>query len=1056
MRTKIVLVLLVLFLSVPGPATAQSLLGTIAGHITDSTERPIAGVQVVLVQEATNRRRSAVTSAEGDFVVTLLPPGPYRVEAERDGYRKYVQRVTLEVNQELRLDMPLLPGSISEEVVVTAPRGLLRTDAAVLGTVIDNRQILGLPLDGRNFFELALLAPGTAPAAPGSAGSVRGDFAVNVNGAREDANNFLLDGIYNGDPKLNGIGISPPVDAILEFEVLTSNYDASFGRNAGGQVNVVVKSGANRLHGTGYEFFRNAGLDARNFFVPAGEADPQYQRNQFGASLGGPVRRDRTFFFGDFEGRRVREGITRTTNVPTALERNGDFSRSANPFVLDLFTQRPFDNARIPAERIDPIGRAIAALYPLPNRTGPQNFVSSPALRDRDDHFDLRLDHALARADDLSFRYSFGDRSLFDPFSGGSFPAVPGYGTDIPRRGQNVMLSETHTFSPSLLNEVRLGFNRVSLGSFQQNMGQNLNRQVGLPVVSGQARDTGLSFISVTGFSSLGDEFNNPQHSAASSYQVLDHATLARGRHVAKFGFDFRLLQQNAFRDVLSRGFLSFLGVTGNSLGELLVGFPTVTSVARLDNPQHLRTHSYSFFLQDNYRLSANLTLSAGVRYEYNAPPVDAFDRANVYDSSRQALVRVGTNGIPRSGYDADRNNWGPRVGLAWTPGSRGTVLRAGYGVYYDQSSLAPGEGLYFSPPYFDSKLYIPLPDFGVFLSLRDPFPASYPLSLPSSALSFQRDLRSPYVQHWNFNVQQRLGGSRTLELAYVGSKGTKLLSGLDLNQPYPSPRQPNLRPAPQFDDITQLQSRGDSSYHSFQARLQQRLASGLSLLSSYTWGKSLDDASSFFSSAGDPNFPQDSHNVRAERGRSNFDVRHRLSVAYSYDLPFGRGHALAGHHGWLTTALTGWQSYGILTFQTGRPFTVALLSDLDNSNTGRSILGFGANDRPNLLRNPALSNPAPERWFDTTAFATPPFGQFGNAGRNILDGPGLATVNLSLVKDTTVSESLTVQFRAESFNLLNRTNLDLPDIFVGSPTFGRISSAGPPRRIQFGVKLIF
>jgi hypothetical protein len=316
--------------------------------------------------------------------------------------------------------------------------------------------------------------------------------------------------------------------------------------------------------------------------------------------------------------------------------------------------------------------------------------------------------------------------------------------------------------------------------------------------------------------------------------------------------------------------------------------------------------------------------------------------------------------------------------------------------------------------------------------------------------------LRSPYVQHWNFNVQQRLGRSRSLELAYVGSKGTKLLSGLDINQPYPSTRQPNLRPAPQFDDITQLQSRGDSSYHSFQARLQQRLASGLSLLSSYTWGKSLDDASSFFSSAGDPNFPQDSHNVRAERGRSNFDVRHRLSVAYSYDLPFGRGHALAGHHGWLTTALTGWQSYGILTFQTGRPFTVALLSDLDNSNTGRSILGFGANDRPNLLRNPALSNPAPERWFDTTAFATPPFGQFGNAGRNILDGPGLATVNLSLVKDTTVSESLTVQFRAESFNLLNRTNLDLPDIFVGSPTFGRISSAGPPRRIQFGLKLIF
>ncbi len=976
---------------------------------------------------------------------------------ELQGFRKHVERFDLRVNQRAYLEVQLQEGNLDEAVVVVAERASLQRDTAALGTVIENHQITGLPLDGRNFYELSLLLPGSSPAAPGSAGSARGDLALSVSGSREDANSFLLDGVYNIDPKLNTFGVSPPVDAIQEFEVLTHSYDASFGRSVGGQINVVLKSGTNDVHGTVYGFFRNAVLDARNFFAPVGEPDPEYRRNQFGGSVGGAVVADRTFFFADYEGRRVRQGITRTTTVPTQLERSGDFSQSGLP-PRDPFTGQPFPGAKIPASRLHPIGSALAALYPLPNRgTSAQNFVSSPILRDRDDHFDFRIDHSLTQSSDLSLRYSFADRDLFEPFSGTLFSAVPGYGTDVPRRAQNLMLSETHVFSASLLNQVRLGFNRVAAGAFQENLGNSINQSVGLPELSENPRDVGLSFISIGGFSPLGDEFNNPQHSVSNLFQISDQLTWVRGDHLFQLGADFHTLQQNGYRDVQSRGFLNFLdqAFTGNALADLLLGFPALTGGASLDNHQHLRTKSYNFFFQDQFRVRSNLSISAGIRYEFNSPPVDAEDRANVYDLERRELAGVGTNGVPRGGYQSDRSNWGPRLGLAWSLDSRDErVLRAGYGVYFDQSALAPGEGLYFNPPFFDFKLFFSLP--GLPLTLDDPFPAFFPLSLPSSVLAFQRDLRSAYVQHWSLSLQQRLGEAQTMELSYVGSKGTKLLTARDINQPEPSPAEFNLRPDPRFADINLLESRAGSTYHALQVRFRRTLSSQFSFLGSYTWSKSLDDASNFFSSAGDPNFPQDSFDVRAEKGRSNFDLRHRLSLSYSYQLPVGRGHAFLGSHGWLSSFLADWQTFGILTFQTGRPFTVALLSEIDNSNTGRSILGFGANDRPHRLADGRVDRPTPERWFEVGAFSFPSFGSFGNSGRNILDGPGFQSINLSLVKNAQLDENVTLQLRLESFNLFNRSNFDLPDIFMGSPTFGRVLSAQDPRRIQLGVKFLF
>jgi hypothetical protein len=1055
------LILLLLLFSSSTSTTAQTHRATIRGHVSNIAGNDIAGAQVRLVHVATNETRSISAGSQGEFIIAQLPPGTYRLEIESSGYGKYAREFELQVNQIQRIDVRLEVGPLPVEVVnITDSLPPLQKDSAATGTVIENRQVVGLPLDGRNFYELSLLVPGAVTAAPGSAGSVRGDFAFSVNGAREDGNNFLLDGVYNVDPKLNTFGVRPSVDAIREFEMLTSTYDASFGRNAGAQVNVVLKSGSNEVHGSAFEFFRNGAFDARNFFAPTDQPAPQYQRNQFGFSLGGPIRRDRSFFFVDYEGTRAREGITRVTNVPTLSERGGDFSQSNLPLPLDPFTGQPFNGGVIPPARINAVGRAIANLYPLPNRAVPfQNFVSSPAQRDRNDTFDVRVDHALSLRSSLAFRYSFGDRNLFEPFTGASFSLIPGYGAGVPRRSQNVMLSETHVFTPAFINDLRLAFNRVALGVIQENAGTSINNRVGLPELSGNARDFGLSQINLTGFSPLGHEGNNPQNSVTNTYQILDTATYARGNHLFKFGFDLRFVQQNAFRDVQSRGFLTFsnsAGISGNALADLLLGFPFITGGARLDNAQHLRTNSYNLFINDSFRLTPRLTLNAGLRYEYNSPSVDTEDRANIYDPLTQRLVAVGANNVPRSGYTSDRNNFAPRVGLAWTLGAEGrTVLRAGYGIYYDQSALAPGEALYFNAPYFDFNLYFSLP--GLPLTVNDPFPSFFPFALPDSALAIQRDLRTAYMQHWSFGLQQELGGSRVLEVSYVGSSGRKLLAGRDINQGQLTTLPFVIRPVPQFDDINILESRANSSYNSLQVRFQQRLDFGLSLLSSYTWSKSIDDASSFFTSAGDPNFPQNSYDLRQERALSNFDVRHRLSVSYSYDLPIGKARALLSDNGLLSTIFGGWQMNGIVTLQTGRPFTVALLPEIDNSGTGRSTLGFLGNDRPNVVGNAQPDRRTPEQWFNTAAFVFPPRGTFGNAGRNILTGPGTENVNVSLVKNMTLRrERLNLQLRAEVFNLFNHPNFNLPDNFLGSPTFGRILSAQSPRHIQFGLKLLF
>lgn len=1018
---------------------AQTPTATVRGVVVDQTDARLPGTQVTITRDETNEARRTVADEEGRFTLAHLPSGRYTLQAELPGFSVFRQRAHLAVGSDLWVQAQL---AVSTSAVVVsvgeAPVPVIERSPAMT-TLVDRQQVTNLPLDGRNFLELALLAPGTAPAPQGSASSVRGDFAFSVNGAREDFNNFLLDGVYNVDPKLGTPAVRPPVDAIQEFEVATANYDASFGRNGAGQINVLTRSGANRMSGTAYEFMRNGTFAAKNHFAPEGEPAPEYSRHQFGGSIGGPLARNRTFFFADYEGTRLREGITRVTNVPTAAERGGDFSQSLFPPPVDPLTRQPLPGGRIPSFFIHPIGAAIAALYPLPNRNTPfANFVSSPTLRDDIDQFDVKIEHLRGSAR-AAVRYSFSDRRLLEPFAGPAFSALPGFGNDVDRRGQNFLASFTHTRS-FLVNDVRVGYNRVSIGVFPENP-QIDNASVGLQSLATNPRDQGLSFISIAGYSPIGHEYNNPQESTSTTLQIADTATWARGAHLIKFGGEWYGVRQTAFRDVQARGFLTFIqqAFTLNALADLLIGLPVVTGGARLDNPQNLRAQSWSLFAHDEWTASNALTVSAGVRYDYIAPPVDKDDRANLYDLSQGTVVQVGTGGIPSGGFEPDRNNIAPRGGFSWSLDSEGTnVVRGGYGIYFNQGALATAEGLYFNPPYFNLSVNI------ASALLSNPFPnAGF---FPQSATAYQGDLQTPWMQHFNVGFQRQLGRTRMVEASYVGSRGHDLVSARDANQPQPSTRLPNLRPNPLFADVTLIESRGTSRYNAMQIKFHQRPEMGLSALAAYTYGKSTDNASGFFTSAGDANFPQNSLDPDAEEGRSSFDVRHRLSVGFSWMLP------LSGNI-WLND----WQLHGVAAFNSGRPFTVALHPDIDQSNTGRSNLGFGNNDRPNVSGNAALpvGERSDDRWFDTAAFSMPPFGSFGNARRNSLEGPGYRNLNLGIMKLVPIGGAR-LQLRLEAFNILNRANLDLPDGFLGSPTFGRILSAGSPRRVQFGVKALF
>ncbi len=1041
-----------------GIGLAQQIDGRIQGQVLDPTGAVVEGVEIIAEQTDTGTVRRADSGPEGLYAIPALAPGAYTVSVSAEGF-KTVQTgpIALAIGDRINADFVLEIGPASETVIVSASAWATEASDAAVGTVIPNRFVTSLPLNGRNFLHLSLLAPGSVPAAVGSPGSERGRFAFQANGARESANSFVYDGVYAIDPILNSFSIVPPVDAVREFRIQTSNSEAGLGRNSGGQVVVATKRGTNEWHGTAYEFLRNDRLDARNFFSRPDDPVPALRRNQYGASLGGPVAESGTFFFANFEGLRETRATTRTTNVPTAAERQGDFSASPGQPPINFYTGQPYPNNRLPF--MHPIGQGVAGLYPEANRAAVgQNFVAAPEGEDRTDRLDARLDRRIGNRGQFAGRYSLADSQRSKPYAANQFSSVPGYGNDLDERAQNLMISETHTLGSNLVNEVRFGYNRISNSTLHENSGSSLNRQLGLPDFATRDIDLGLSFFQVTGFSSLGGEFNNPQVSTVRSWQLSDSLSYSKGRHLAQFGFEIRRIGQDGFRNVLSRGSIYFTdrAYTQNALADLLFGLPSYTVAARSDNLQAARTGATNVFATDTWRLTRNLTLSLGLRYEYNVPAYDEEDAASLFDPASVQIVRLGESGVPRSGFLADRNNLAPRLSLAFRPASSDRlVFRAGWGLYYNFSDLAAGQGIYFNPPYFQSLLFFPS-QFAP-ITIDQPWPEGQAAPVPPSVTTYDRELRTSYAQQWNFTVQTEPVEDAVLSVTYSGSRGTKLIGARDINQPAASPAQPNYRPLPMFSDINLIASAFDSIYHSLQSQFQCRFQSGLTGLFSYTWSKSIDNASNFFASAGDANYPQDSNNVAAERARSSFDTPHRFTGSFVYELPIGADKKWgSGWRGGTAALLANWQLNGIVTMQTGQPYTIALPGEFDNSNTGRSSYGFGAGDRPDVTGDPHLARPDPQLWFDPTAFSLPAYGTFGNAGRNIVGGPGLANVDFSVLKNAELGETTTLQFRAEFFNLLNTPNFLNPNVFFGTPGFGRMLAAHNGREVQFGIKLIF
>jgi hypothetical protein len=1022
--------MLLLFLFLAGPLFAQQTTGSISGYVLDPSQSAIQGAVVEARELSRNLVLRTATDAQGYFRLTQLPAGSYRVTASKASFQSQTSAVlAVEVDSARRVDFQLPLETATTSVVVTA--SVLQADAADSGTVMDRSRIEKLPLNRRGFLQLALLTPGALPPVQDSELSTRGTFAAHANGAREEFNNFLLDGIDNNDLYTNRYVMEPSVDTIQEFKITTGSYSAEYGRSGGAQVNVITRGGTNAWHGTAYEYFRNRALDSANYFD--GATRNKYVRNQFGGVLGGPVRKDRTFVFLNADALRERRGLTRLATVPLAAEREGDFSRRQAP-ILDPFTQRPFPSNVIPASRIHRISRNVVSLFPATSSTQTAgNLLAQPVLRESFAQGGGRVDQHFAPGHSLTLRYLYGRQELFEPYAEESTD-VPGFGSFVENAGHNALIHHQKGFGAGLLHSMRLGFNRAPRKALPENYTRNIAEAWNAPWLAGiDPRSYGYPFFNVQGLSAVGDATPLPLIRYNTTYQLMEDLSLIRGRHTLKFGFQTRNTRANANLDLLARGSLSFSGaISGAGLSDLLLGFPTFTLQAKLDNTQTLRTTSYNGYAQDEWRVSPALSLTAGLRYEYNTPATDPYDRMSVLHIATGNIVRVGTAGVSRSGVAPDRNNFAPRAGIAWNVRPH-TVIRAGYGLYYDSGMLVVASSQYFNPPYFTLRAFFPTAT--SLLSLENPFPSVGGIS-PVSPSTMNPDFATGYVQHWSAGGQHQWGGATTLSLSYVGSKGSHLIRSRDINQAPPGPGDvASRRPNPRFGGTVFIESAANSNYHSLQAALDHRFSRRISLLSSYTWSKSIDDTSAFLSTKPDKNFPQNSYDFRAERGVSSFDIGHRSATSLLVSLPYRL------------------ELRTIAIVQGGQAFTPLLR--FDNSNTGNTGGNFGS-DRPNVVR--AVSYPrTSDRWFDPGAFAIPARFTFGNAGRNILRGPGYATLDTSVARGFRLQERVTATLELQAYNLLNRTNFDLPERYADEPaTFGRIFSAKAPRQVQLALRISF
>jgi hypothetical protein len=1074
------------------------------GTVFDSSNAAVPAARISLTNTGTSVTRMVVGNEHGDYILANLAPGTYRLVAEHDGFRRtLVDNVELFVNQTARLDVVLQVGAVAEVVEVTGQAPLVASETSSVGQVIERNLIGDLPLKGRAVFELAQLAPATVPKNPRSyIADVRpmpgglASPAFSAGGARDNNNGYLVDGVDAIDPHYMTPSMFPPMDSIQEFKVQTNAYSAEFGHFSV-QVNATTRSGTNQWHGSAYDFLRNDALDAANFFDNfAGLPKSPLRYNLFGATFGGPVRlprlyngSNRTFFFVSYEGTRIRTSRTAQLSVPTAEQRSGDFSRLGfrnNAPVFDPATTRAnpagpgfvrdqFPNNAIPAARITDFAKEILGFYPLPTGDADRgnNFFRTVGDISDNNQFVAKVDHVLSSKTSLSFRYYF-----FDGIDTNRSP-IENSGETNDVRNQNMALSVTHGFNPATLYELRLGYNRPGYFILQDGAYEtDFAARLGIKNLLTDPIVRGIPSVGLTAFSGIG-LVADPNAQLSNVYQIVNHLSLIRGAHHLKLGADLRKTNYNDRGERNARGAFNFSGAltadpqrragTGVSVADLLLGLPLnaqggLTSLAGNFNAFH-----YYFFLQDDWKVSSRLTLNLGLRYELNTRFVEVQDRQSYFDRSYPGgrLLLAGTSQAflppnrivdapenPRGLFPADKNNWSPRVGLAFRPfANNRTAVRLGYGIFYTMVDGQATRQLERNPPRStvvdvsaNQDANSGAPDA---LRVTDLFPAQGTLATRPSVWSDIGYRPEPYVQQWNLSIQQALTGSTLVEAGYIGSKGTRMVFYSQGNQAVldPDPSRPtslvSRQPFPLWGStLRTAHTDGNSTYHAGFIKLERRFTSGFSLLTHYTLSKSIDLNSDINEAIAD------FYNFSRDKGRGLSDIRHRAVIAGTWEFPFGRGKRFLAE-GPLSYVLGGWKSNSIVSMRGGFPFSATVSGDVCNCAANAQ--------RAQLVGDPDSGfERSREKWFNTEAFVRPVTGTFGNSGRNILTGPGEATVSFSLFRTIGLTERAKLQFRSEFFNLFNRVNFGNPGGAVGTTSYGIINSAGDARIIQFALKFEF
>jgi hypothetical protein len=1068
MRSSVSLFVLISALSIVWSLPAQGPVASVSGEVQDPSGAIIPSVAVTARNTETNVVRSTVSNESGVYTLVGLPPGTYELSAEVTGFKRAVRTgLVLEVAQAARIDFKLELGGTTDVVNITAEAPVTDTETASTGTVIDNKKVVELPLNGRQFYNLALLVPGATLPTENSTLGFRGGF--NVSGRAETNNNFSVNGIDNNDEAVNAPSVRPSVDDIQEFKLLTGVYTAEYGRSAGGQVIVVTKSGTNDFHGTAFEFLRNQKLDAANYFTQAG-AKPSYRRNDFGATIGGPIVKNKTFFHFSYEGLRLAQQVAALGTVPTAAEDSGDFSTllsAAKPIIIkNPLTGVPFVGNSIPQSLINPVGQSLLKQYPaatvaMLSGAPTNNYFLNGVQTESMNEYSARVDHNFSSKDTLYGSYLlYYDPTyyVYNSLCGSS--VLPNGGCYTGWTGQLFALVENHIFSPGVVNEVRLGVQRMRQPRIQTDSNVNFWGPFNTPNVGASVDyNTGIPNTRITGYSTLGGPTNLPQNRWDTTYDYRETLSWQKGTHAFKFGAEYRPFDSNFQYVSNGRGVLTFNASTaaptsGYALADALLGYPTTAANNPLAPPIYGRTKGTYLFAQDDWKISTTFTLNLGLRWELNSPYVDAHNNLSTVNLATGLINVAGVNGVPSNLYAWDYKKLAPRVGFAYQPFKDSkTVIRGGAGVFYDNVVTFNGlVSLFLNPPMrapatYTSSVASPI-------TLNNPFPLGSPSGNPSVA-GIVPDYTTPNVYEWSFGIQRQISEDILLDVTYLASKGLYLPDTLNLNQPAPGPgtaaQVQARRPYPAYANFTIYESGNQSIYNSLQVKLEKRYSKGLALLLSETFAKSIDDGPQAGSTGNSSKVtPQNAYNVlEGERGLSDFNVKNRLVLSIIGELPFGKGKPWLSD-GFGSKIAGGWQLSSITSVETGRPWTPYFSGNISNT----SQLA----DRPNAVAgcNPYSGFQTVQAWVNPACFTTPASGTFGNLGRNTLIGPGLVNIDFAVDRNFQLWERLRLQFRGELFNIFNHPNFNLPSTAFDSPTFGSLPSAMDPREIQFGVKLIF